>query len=66
MTDRDLIRLAARTLEPELLAVWLQKHYQGTGRRAGSRFLGITPEQWRNRLDTANRKVDNAIQENAA
>lgn len=69
MTDRDLIRLAAQTLHPDLLAVWLQKHIQGTGRYAGSRFLGIKSSTWRWRLEQADAIMTEALEqrkENAA
>jgi DNA-directed RNA polymerase specialized sigma24 family protein len=62
MTDQDLLRLAARQLPPDLLAVWLQKHMQGTGRRAGSRFLGITQEAWRWRLERADAIMGEALE----
>lgn len=61
MTDRELIRLAAKTLEPHLFVVWLQKHYQGVGRHTGSKFLGITQDAWRYRLDKAERTITTAI-----
>jgi DNA-directed RNA polymerase specialized sigma24 family protein len=56
--DRSLLRQASGILSPDELAVWVAKHYRGLGRRSGSRVLNITEEQFRLRLDRANRKMD--------
>lgn len=63
MTDQELLRTAAQTLPPHLLVVWLQKHIQGIGRRHGSKFLEITEDAWRHRLQQAERELAQAIEQ---
>lgn len=66
MTDRQLIQLAHHTLTLEEFSVWLTKTIAGKGRRTGSLALGITEDQWRNRLHRATLKMEAATKETAA
>lgn len=69
MNDRDLIKLAAHQLHPDLFVVWLQKTQQGLGRRNGARLLEISEDAWRHRWKQAERIMEEAVQakkENAA
>lgn len=66
MTDRELLRLATKTLTDAELDVWLTKHVTGLGRRAGSLALGITEEAFRYRLHNATQKLKRAREETAA
>lgn len=61
MNDREMIRLARDTLTDAELRVWIAKHAQGLGRRAGSAALGISEDAWRYRLRCADRKMRMAI-----
>jgi DNA-directed RNA polymerase specialized sigma24 family protein len=65
MNDRQLLELAQKTLTADEYRVWFAKHYQGYGRRAGSLALGVTEDQFRNRLHTATRKLRKALEEAA-
>lgn len=55
--DRQLIHQATLTLTSDELAVWLTKHIAGKGRRTGSLILGITEDQWRYRIRSADLKL---------
>lgn len=61
MTDRELIRTAARLLDIDDFAVWLSRHVQQLGRTAGAHQLGITEEAWRYRLSRAERLIENHL-----
>lgn len=63
MTDRNLIRLAAHQLDPDLFVVWLQKTQQHLGRRAGAKLLGISEDAWRHRWKQAERIMEEAVNE---
>lgn len=65
-TDRELIQYARLHLADGIFVVWFAKHYQGYGRRAGSLMLGITEEQFRHRLATADRAIAAHRKETAA
>lgn len=66
MNDRELLALAAVTLNDDEFRVWFTKHYHQLGRRKGSLHLGITEDQWRYHERNAQAKMTTAIQENAA